>query len=563
MKFDLNNLSDDVKELHAIISSLSLQYEQNLENIENLESEKNSLESEKNNLECEKNHLASEKNHLESETQYLREQIKLLKAYIYGKKNEKLTPEDTAQGRLFNEAEDGADDDLIADAPVTTVRSHTRKKTGRKPLADSLPREEIIHDLSDEEKKCSCCGKTRPSIGSDDTEELEFIPAKIVVLKHIRKKYGPCTCDAFLESEKTEVLTAPAPPRMIPGSIASPGLLAEVLTSKFCDSIPFYRQEKIFSRIGVEISRATMSNWTIAVAERCGPLIEMIAEEIRSGPLIQMDETTLQVLREPERKPENKSYMWVAVGKSHNGRKLILYEYHPTRAGTVASDFLEGYTGFLQTDGYAGYNLAGKQDDIVHVGCFAHARRYFFDGHKLNKKSKTAAKGLSFIQKLYKVEQDLRSMDLAPDDFVEKRKKAVQPILDEFHNWLLAQKDTVVPKSKAGQAVEYTLSEWSKLTRYLESHLLTPDNNTVENAIRPFVVGRKNWLFSNTPRGAHASAVIYSLVESAKANGLEPYDYLRYLFMALPAVDSNDKHGLKNLLPCYLKEDILSEKQGS
>lgn len=512
MKVDLNNLPDDVKELHAIISNLAIEHQQTKE----------------------------EKNCLESESRYLKEQVKLLKAYIYGKKNEKLTPEDTAQGRLFNEAEDGADEDTAAEAddPVTMVRGHTRKKTGRKPLADSLLREEIIHDLSDEEKQCPYCQKERPSIGSDITEELEFIPAKIVVLKHIRKKYGPCACNAFFESEEPEVCTAPATPRMIPRSIASPGLLAEVLTSKFCDSIPFYRQEKIFSRIGVEISRATMSNWTISVAERCGPLMDVMTEEIRSGPLVQMDETTLQVLHEPEKEPESKSYMWVAVGKSHNGSKLILYQYHPTRSGTVASDFLEGYTGFLQTDGYGGYNRAGTQDGIVHVGCFAHARRYFFDAQKLNKKSKTAAKGLGFIQKLYKAEHDLRSKDLAPEDFVDKRKKAVQPMLDEFHNWLLIQKDTMLPKSKAGQAVAYTLSEWSKLIRYLDSHLLTPDNNAVENAIRPFVVGRKNWLFSNTPLGAHASAVIYSMVESAKANGLEPYKYLRFIFEKLPCAES-------------------------
>lgn len=535
MKVDLHNLPDDVNELHAIISNLAIEHQQ--------------IEEEKNHLESENHKIEEEKNHLESESRYLKEQVRLLKAYIYGKKNEKLTPEDGAQGRLFNEAENGADEDMVAeaDAPVTMVRGHTRKKTGRKPLADSLPREEVIHDLSDEEKQCPYCQKERPCIGSDITEELEFITAKIVVLKHIRKKYGPCACNAFFESEEPEVCTAPATLRMLPGSIASPGLLAEVLTSKFCDSIPFYRQEKIFSRIGVEISRATMSNWGIAVAEKCGPLMDVITQEIRSGPLVQMDETTLQVLNEPEKEPESKSYMWVAVGKSHNGSKLILYQYHHTRSGTVASDFLEGYTGFLQTDGYGGYNRAGMQDGIVHVGCFAHARRYFFDAQKLNKKSKTAAKGLSFIQKLYKAEHDLRSKDLAPEDFVEKRKKVVQPILDEFHNWLLAQKDTVVPKSKAGQAVAYTLSEWSKLIRYLESHLLTPDNNAVENAIRPFVVGRKNWLFSNTPRGAHASAAIYSMVESAKANGLEPYKYLRFLFEKLPYAESTED--FRALLP--------------
>jgi transposase len=544
MNVDLNNLPDDVHELHEIISSITNTYEKEIA----------SLESEKNQFE-------ERSSHYESENLYLKEQVRLLKAYIYGKKNEKLTPEETEQGFLFNEAEEGIDEtasDDSSDVSLTTVKSYTRKKTGRKPLSDDLPREEIVHDLSDEEKKCPCCGKERPSIGSDESEELEFIPAKIVVLKHIRKKYGPCSCDAFLAAEKPEVLTAPAPPRMIPGSIASPGLLAEVLTSKFADSLPFYRQEKIFKRIGVELSRQTMCNWEILVAEKCEPLIGLLTEEMRSGPLIHMDETTVQVLQEPGRKAESKSYMWVAVGKNQKGRPLVLYQYHPTRSGTVAADFLEGYTGFLQTDGYAGYNQACKNKNVIHVGCFAHARRYFFDAHKVNKKSKTAKRGLDYIQKLYKVEHELRSQSLDPVDFIEKRKVFVQPILDEFYNWLLSQKDAVVPKSKAGQAVEYTLAEWEKLIRYLDSHLLTPDNNTVENAIRPFVVGRKNWLFSNTPRGAHASAVIYSLVESAKANKLEPYDYLRYLFTLLPGVTGKDD--LRKLLPGAISAGEIDKK---
>ena len=543
MDVDLTNLPDDVTELHEIISSLKIQNEKS---------------------EQEKKHFEERSNHYESDNRYLKEQVKLLKAYIYGKKNEKLTPEDVTQGLLFNEAEDGTDtDDTEEGKPeaVTTVKSYTRKKTGRKPLSDDLPREEVIHDLSEEERKCSCCGKERPCIGSDSTEELEFIPAKIVVLKHIKKKYGPCTCEASMEAENSEVITASMPPRMIPGSIASPGLLAEVLTSKFVDSLPFYRQEKIFKRIGVEISRQTMCNWATAVAEKCKPLIDVLTEEIRSGPLIQMDETTVQVLKEPGKKAESKSYMWVSVGKNHQGSPLILYQYHPTRSGTVAHDFLEGYSGFLQTDGYTGYNQAGKNDKIIHVGCFAHARRYFFEAHKLNKKSKIASKGLEYIQKLYKAENDLRSKGLNPDDFVMKRNNAVLPILDEFHNWLLSQKDTVVPKSKAGQAIEYTLSEWSKLIRYLDNHLLTPDNNTVENAIRPFVVGRKNWLFSNTPRGAHASAVIYSLVESAKANGLEPYDYLRYLFTILPGITK--KNELRKLLPGAISAGTINENLGN
>ncbi len=538
MKVDLNNLPDDIDKLQKIIFTISQQHQKDTTEIDSLKEERH----------------------------YLKEQVETYKKLYFGKKSEKLTPEDKSQMLLFNEAEDGQILDEIEvdesdNTPTTKVKSYIRKKSGRKPLPGDLPREEVIHDLSDEEKKCECCGKERPSIGSDDTEELEFIPSKIVVTKHIRKKYGACTCDASFEKEKPEVITAAMPPRMIPGSIASPGLLAEVLTSKFVDSLPFYRQEKIFKRIDVEISRQTMCNWAISIADKCKPLIELMIEEIRSGPLIQMDETTVQVLKEPDKKPESKSYMWVAVGRNTENRSLIFYQYHPTRSKDIPSEFLKDYTGYLQTDGYAGYNQAGSNENIIHVGCFAHARRYFFDASKMNKKSKVAFKGLDFIQKLYKIEDDLRARELEADDFLEKRKKAVLPLLDDFHNWLVSQKDNVVPKSKTGQAVSYTLSEWDKLIRYIDHHLLTPDNNAVENAIRPFVIGRKNWLFSNAQSGAHASAVIYSLVESAKANKLEPYKYLRFLFTFLPGVDNREE--VKNLLPSYLTEGIIDEKLGS
>ena len=489
---------------------------------------------------------------------HLQEKYKSLQRMLFGKKSEKLTPEDEHQMYLFNEAEDGIElssEIEKAKAETTQVKSHIRKKTGRKSLPEHIDREEIIHDLTEEEISCPCCGNERPIIGEVTSEELDIIPPKIIVNKHIRKKYGPCYCDEFLNNEIPEVKTAPMPPRLIPQGIASSGLAAYIVTAKFCDALPFYRQSKIFNRLDIDLSRATLCNWALLAAERCKPLIDIMVEEIRGGPVLRMDETTLQVLKEPDRKAESKSYMWVTMGYTADEKPLLLYQYYPTRSGDVPKQFLEDYKGFLQTDGYSGYNRVAAKKDILHVGCFAHARRYFEKAYKLNKKSKVGFKGLDYIKKIYAVENDLRKRDLNSEEFIEKRKKAVIPILDAFHNWLQSQVSIVVPKSKAGEAINYTLDEWNKLIRYLDHHLLTPDNNSVENAIRPFVLGRKNWLFSNTPRGAESSAILYSLIESAKANRLDPYKYLRYLFDRLPAAKSKDQ--LRALIPDRITHEMI------
>lgn len=515
MDIDKNNLPDDSEQLKVLLSNLSEYTEQ-----------------------------------LEEKHAHLKEKYKYLQRMLYGKKSEKLTAEDEHQMRLFNEAEDGSSEEnesIKQKEEKTEVKGHTRKKRGRKPLPEHIDREEVIHDLTKEDKACPCCGKERPVIGEVTSEELDIIPPKMIVNKHIRKKYGPCSCEEFETKEIPEIKTAAMPPRLIPQGIASAGLIAYIVTAKFCDALPFYRQSNIFERLDIELSRATLCNWSLLAAEKCKPLIDLMIDEICGGPVIRMDETSLQVLKEPGRKAESKSYMWVTMGYTTEKKPLLLYQYHPTRSGEVPGQFLNDYSGYLQTDGYAGYNKAAENNDIIHVGCFAHARRYFENAYKLNKKSKVGFKGMDYIQKIYAIEIKLRHADLSTDKFVETRRKEVTPVLDAFYNWLQSQVDTVVPKSKAGEAIRYTLDEWKKLTKYLDHYLLTPDNNLTENAIRPFVMGRKNWLFSNTPRGAHSSAILYSLIESAKANGLEPYKYLRYLFEKLPLAESKDD--FRALLP--------------
>ena len=435
---------------------------------------------------------------LEERYRLLDEKHRTLVRKFFGKRSEKITPEEETQGRLFNESEDGndrADEGEREDRDeIITVSTHTRKKRGRKPIPDDIPREEIVHDLSDDEKRCPCCGEMRPLIGTEDSEELDIVPAKVVVLRHIKKKYGPCRCDGFFHSGKPEVIAARMPERMLPGSIASHGLLAYAITAKFADALPFYRQSKIFERIGVDISRATMCNWAIGVSERMSAFFEVFIEEMKTGEFMRMDETTVQVLHEEGRPPDSKSYMWVAIGYPVRGKPLVLYQYHPSRSQNIPNEFLEGFSGYLQTDGYGGYTLAASREDIVHVGCFAHARRYFFDAAKLNKKDSRAHKALGYILKLYEIERKTRERMLTDDAFVEARKKETSPVLEEFHSWLLGTEPEIVPSSRTHKGIRYTLDDWEKLIRYCDAAFLTPDNNECERAIRPFVIGRKNWL---------------------------------------------------------------------
>jgi transposase len=540
MKHDATALPDDPKLLKEMLFRVSHKYETEI------------------------SILSQTNKQLTEENERLKEKYELLRKKLFGRASEKLTKEEEAQGLLFNEAEDGVEisSDSSEEESVIIVSPHERRKAGRKALSDSLPREEIIYDLDLEEKKCPCCGKERPHIGQDETEELDIIPAKIHVIKRVYKKYGACGCDEFLHAETPEVKSAPFEKRMIPGSIASAGLLAFVFTSKFADSLPFYRQSKMFERIDADISRATMCNWVIAAHERMTLFFEVFEEQLKSGNFIRMDETTVQVLHEQGRSPQSKSYMWVAIGYPIRGKPLVLFKYHPTRSGDVPDQFLSGFTGYLQTDGYDGYNRAVMNNNIFHVGCMAHARREFNNAYEVGKKNRDskAFKALAYIQKIYKIESDLRSRSLSDEIFIERRGKLTLPVLEELHAWLLRNKAEVLPQSLVGKAISYTLNEWEKLIRYLDLACMTPDNNEIERIIRPFVVGRKNWLFSNTPRGAHASAAMYSLIESAKANRLEPYAYLRFLFSKLP--HAQDRESVKKLLPCFLSSEDIALHTG-
>jgi len=488
----------------------------------------------------------------ETEIRFLKEENSLLKHRLFGRKSEKL-PVGSGQLLLFNEAEAFEAEDSSAAAETIEVPTHQRRRGYRKPLPDSLPRVAQVHDVPEEQKQCAC-GAQKVRIGEDVSEQLDIIPPTVQVIQHIRPKYVCRKCEGTAGDEPG-VTTAPLPEQMIPKSLATPGLLAYSLTAKFTDALPFYRQEKVFERIGVDISRQTLCSWAIKVAQRCRPLLDIMKEDILQGFQINADETTLQVLDEPGRAATAKSYLWLFRGGIEQG-PVIIYEYHETRSGQVAQGFLKQYQGYVQTDGYLGYDFLEQLPRITHLGCWAHVRRKFVEvvnaagKDKKRKKTGSGDVALDYIGKLYLIEKECRNKELKPEQIAQERQSRAGPLLEQFKAWLEKRSPQVPPGSSLGKAISYTLGQWERLVVYLRDGRLRADNNLAENAIRPFVVGRKNWLFAATPEGAHASAALYSIIETAKANGLEPYWYLRYLFERLPLAKTAEEH--KKLLPQHL-----------
>ncbi|NOZ66655.1 MAG: IS66 family transposase [Alphaproteobacteria bacterium] len=498
----------------------------------------------------------------EKEMGIMLEQIRLLRAQLFGRKSEKRRPDKDAPQPLFlfdvPEPEEIEPDEDDNDSEKVFVPAHSRKKSGRKALPDDLPRIEVVHDIDDNEKICACgCELSR--IGEEVSEQLDIIPAKIQVICHIRPKYACKNCEGVQDDGPTVKIAAVAP-QIIPKSIATPGLIAHVLTGKFVDHTPFYRQEKQFIRLGVDVSRASMCNWAMRAALFCQPLLNLIQDEILAGILINIDETPLQVLREPGRSPTSKSYMWI-FRRGDPENPAIVFQYHPNRSGDVPKAFLRGFKGYVQTDAYAGYNFLEFEKDIHHIGCWAHARRNFMDvikaqGKTKNRKTGSGDQALSYIQKLYRFEKEARTNELSPEAVYKMRQEKAKPILTEFKKWLTKKSTQTPPKGLLGKAVSYTLKQWDRLVGYLENGHLTIDNNMAENSIRPFVIGRKNWLFAGTPKGAEASALLYSLIETAKANKLEPYAYLRHIFEKLPTAST--LQDFENLLPWNIDQAQLT-----
>ena len=450
-----------------------------------------------------------------------------------------------AQLGLFNEAEsldDGGDEEPApcagdaSQSDTVVVPAHERRRGKRAPLPANLPRVDVVHALSDEERHCPHDGTELEVFDEQTCEQLDIVPAKIQVLHHRRLKYR-CPCC------RKHLVTAPMPAQPIPKSQASPGLLAYVATAKFVDALPLYRQSTQFERIKAPIPKQTLARWMVRCGQVVQPLINFLRDELLSQTYIHVDESTLQVLKEPGRDAQSKSYMWVQVSGERE-RPVVLFDYDPSRSGEVPKRLLSDFRGYLHTDGYAGYNALVRDNQLMHVQCMAHARRFFVDGlkalglkpsklpAKTPQKAKRLRKGLEFIRTLYVIERRLR--DKPPDERQQQREQYSRPVIDKLYQWVEKTQTTVNDKSKLGRGLAYLHNHRDGLTRFIEDGRLEIDNNRAENAIRPFTVGRKNFLFADTVAGANASANLYSLIETAKANGHEPYAYLRRVLTELP-----------------------------
>jgi len=468
----------------------------------------------------------------EQRIRLLEEALRVLKANTYGPSRERLSVA-AGQAELFNEIEAtlevteavGIEPELKA----TPLREEKPAggKPGRTKLASHLPRVEIRHELSEAERQCGC-GAVLAEIGADVSEQLDYVPAKVQVLRHMRVKYACPGCEQCVK-------TAALPEHILPKTNASPGLLAQLVTSKYVDSLPLYRQEAMFERYGVRLPRATQAAWMIGLSVPLQPLLNLMDERVRSSGYVRIDETRVQVLNS-DKAPTALHWMWVRVaGPKH--QRIILFDYDPSRGGEVADGLIEGCSGYLQSDGYQAYEGVSERAGLIHAGCFAHARRRFFEALKAlpnaqRKQASAAHEALRRIDALYLIERQIK--DLSDEERTRIRDDEAIPQLASLHACASKMQHETMPSGKLGEALGYLITQWPKLARYVEDPRLAIDTNLAENAIRPFALGRRNWLFADTLKGAKASAALYSIVSTARANGLEPYAYLRRLFAELP-----------------------------
>lgn len=492
--------------------------------------------------------IAQQSHHISQQSQYIDTLAEMLRIHRYrqfGNKSEKIP---AAQLGIFNEAELPKNiDTLVAADEAIHITAHDRKKSpGRKPLPDHFPREQRIYDLPEDEKTCAC-GHELKYIKDEKSEQLEIIPAKVYIVEHLRKKYACKHCE-----ETIKLAAMPAQP--IPRSIAGSGLLSHVLVSKFEDHLPLHRQEQMLRRIGIDIPRSTLCLWVIRSAELLKPMMKVIHKNIIDYDVAYSDETTVQVLKDPNKGVQSKKYMWLFAGGSPD-QFAFYYHYHHSRAHDVPLNFFDGYKGYIHCDGFPGYDaLAGKSLNIKLSGCMYHARRKFVEIIKVTKaKEGVAYDVLKYITLLAKIEEEIKELSIV--DKFDARLIRAKPVLDELHAYLIAMHPRVLPKSPLGQAVSYTLNQWPKLLTYLQDGRLENNNNRSERAIKPFAIGRKGWLFADSVAGAEAAATIFSLVETCKHHGIEAYDWFRYVLQKIPLCKSAEE--IEALLPFNIDQQLL------
>ena len=497
---------------------------------------------------------------LTQERDNLKEEVDLLRKKLFGTSSEKRVLDIPGQLNFFNEAELEQDPAL---AQVEELEASSSEKTPKKRKARAtdaerfkgIPVEKEYLDLSEKEKNCPVCGTALKQIGEEFVRrELVFIPARLKVREYYSRNYECPQCSQHgipvIKKGKD------GRPHMLYG-MACAGTVAWVMYQKFCNALPYFRQEKDWKQYGASITRKTMANWVIQNSEAFFlPMYEYFQRKLLEREFAMADETPLQVLHEPGRRAQTQSYMWLFRSGEDGLPPIILYKYSETRAGENAVDFLRGFKGYLMCDGYSGYN---KVPDAKRTACWAHIRRYLTDAIPKGKAldyTQPSVQGVMYINQLFHLEDIIKAKHTSFDAIKKARLEKEKPVVEGFLSWLDQQ--APVRGSRMDKAVTYIQNRRSYLTTYLEDGRCSFSNNLSENAIRPFTVGRKNWLFCDTPNGAQASALVYSMVEIAKANGVNVYHYLTYLLEKMPSNRMSDEE-LELLAPW--NENVKTEIQ--
>ena len=492
------------------------------------------------------------------QNEWLLEQLKLSKKKLFGRSSEQAEQLVMDQLSLtYNELEAYIFGMNSAGKAPVTVKAHERKRQSGSVLdivPEGTPTEVVEHRLPEEKLVCEACGNQMVEIGKEVHRSLQMKPAQFWIREDVYYTYACKNCEQ--ETGEANIAKAAKEPALLPGSFASAEAVAYLATQKFVMYSPLYRLEQEFNRQGLKLSRQTMSNWLLNTSEKwLRPVYDVLREQLCRELVLHADETTLQVLKEPGRSSTSKSYMWLYRTSGCAKQAVVLYEYQPTRKAEHAEAFLKGFSGWLHADGYQGYHKL--PENIRVVGCWAHARRKFDEAlqtlPKEMQKDAPAAIGECYCSRLFKLEEAFA--ELTPEERYKKRLEQEKPVLDALLSWANEMQVKTAPKSAMGRAIHYLLEQWPYLTRYLEDGRLELSNNRAERSIKPFVMGRKNWLFANTPGGAQASAVIYSLIETAKENGLDPYRYLLWILQNAPGLSETDEAWAEQFTPANAPQE--------
>jgi transposase len=491
------------------------------------------LEGQLHDLKCQLDETCSTTEELGRSYACLKEEYVALKRLFFGPRRERL-PEAAGQQHLFdNDAPPPPPVESADTVPDEELPARKRRKGhGRRPIPDHLPRTDVPHDVPPEARVCDC-GREKVRIGEDVTEQLEYEPGKLFVFRHIYPKYA-CSCC------KDGVTSAEPAANPIKGGLAGPGLLAYVIVNKFSDHLPLYRQQDVLNRQGIFLARSTLCDWLAQCADLLRPLVELMRQRVVLSLVINADETTVPVL-DSTRDSTRTGYFWAYI--SPGGHGFTVYDYRDSRTRDGPAKFLKDFRGYLQTDAYASYEsvVSDSAGRIIPVGCWAHARREFFDA-RLNQ-PREVHYVLGLVAQLYDIEDEVRLA--SPDERLAARQKRSAPILDRLETFLREQKAEALPKSQYGKAIAYALNHWTELRRFRENGILEIDNNVSERTLRLCAIGRKNWMFLGSDRGGETAATCFSILANAKRYRIEPFAYVRALLVAL----SSDEVDLKSLLP--------------